>query len=157
MTSCWLQRDRRAMKQTIVELIDDIDETPADETVVFALDGINYEIDLSEANAAKLREALAPYVVASRKVGRGSPTPHLRLVRSPATRTAADKERLAAIRMWAQANGFEVKDRGRISAEIVTAYEEAQRTPVEVVELPAVAPRKRTRRKPVDPEFTAAG
>ena len=39
-------------------LIDDIDETPADEKVRFALDGNNYEIDLSSENAAKLREAL---------------------------------------------------------------------------------------------------
>ena len=49
-------------------LIDDIDESPASERVRFGLDGINYEIDLSKENADRLREALAPFVGAGRRI-----------------------------------------------------------------------------------------
>ena len=58
-------------KRVIHELIDDIDGQPADETVQFAVDGVRYEIDLSTRNAIKMREALAPFVAAATKVGRG--------------------------------------------------------------------------------------
>ena len=50
-----------AQKVNIV-LVDDIDQTDADETLTFGLDGKNYEIDLNTKNANALREALAPYV-----------------------------------------------------------------------------------------------
>jgi hypothetical protein len=39
-------------------LVDDLDGGSADETVRFALDAINYEIDLSSNNAEALRDAL---------------------------------------------------------------------------------------------------
>ena len=52
-----------------VELIDDLDESPAVETVSFALDGVSYEIDLSESNAGKLRDALAPFLGHARRTG----------------------------------------------------------------------------------------
>src|SRR5689334_3457345 len=58
-------------KRVIHELIDDIDGKPAAESIVFALDGVQYEIDLSAANAAKLRDAVAPFVAAATKIGRG--------------------------------------------------------------------------------------
>lgn len=48
--------------RTVVELFDDLDGGRADETVSFALDGVDYEIDLSTANAAQLRSVLAEYV-----------------------------------------------------------------------------------------------
>lgn len=132
-------------KRVIHELIDDLDGSAAVETVPFALDGIAYEIDVSETNAAKLRDALAPFTAAATKVGHGGP--RLRLVRSAPTRTPADRERLTAIRQWARANGYEISDRGRISSEIIAAYEEAQRNP---------APAKRTRtRKAAAAEFVA--
>ena len=41
-----------------VILVDDIDGGEADETVSFSLDGVSYEIDLSESNATELRDAL---------------------------------------------------------------------------------------------------
>lgn len=56
-------------------LIDDIDETPANEKVRFGLDGINYEIDSSKENAAALRDALAPYVGAGRRIKDSAPAP----------------------------------------------------------------------------------
>ena len=55
----------------IVQLIDDLDQTKADETVSFGLDGATYEIDLSSKNAAKLRDAMAQYVANARRVSRG--------------------------------------------------------------------------------------
>ena len=55
-----------AQKVNIV-LVDDIDGSEASETVVFAIDGRDYEIDLSDANAQKLRDAIAPFVAHARR------------------------------------------------------------------------------------------
>ncbi len=108
-------------------LVDDLSgDTIADgegRTVSFAFDGNHYEIDLSNDNAEKLREALSDYVAAARKVsGRGS--------RSTGTSSASVKGRsnpddLAKIRAWATANGYEVAARGRISQQVRDAYEAA--------------------------------
>ena len=59
-------------KQIIHKLVDDLDGGDAEETVKFALDGIQYEIDLSDKNAAKLRDVFAPYVAAGSKVARST-------------------------------------------------------------------------------------
>jgi hypothetical protein len=92
-----------------VILVDDVDGGQADETVSFALDGTNYEIDLSAARARELRDDLEKWVSKARKVGaRGS--------RSGRTSD------VAAIRAWAKANGVAVSERGRISAEVRQAY-----------------------------------
>ena len=98
-----------AQKVNIV-LVDDIDGSEAEETVSFALDGKEYEIDLSAKNAEKLRDAFAPYVGHARKAARrgrggrsGGPSP-------------------ADIRAWARDNGFDVPDRGRVSSEVRDAY-----------------------------------
>ncbi len=57
-------------KKVTVTLVDDFDgEGPADETVEFSIDGVNYEIDLSSKNAQKLRNDLKGWVEASRRVG----------------------------------------------------------------------------------------
>ena len=104
-------------RKTYVELIDDTDGTKADETVSFALDGVAYEIDLSEENAAQLRSDLATWVEKARRVGgrrtRGT---------SSARSSSGDSAR---IREWARGQGFEVPDRGRISGAIRKAYEDA--------------------------------
>ena len=56
------------MAQTVkIILEDDLDGGPADETVRFGLDGAQYEIDLSSANADKLRAAIRPYVGKARR------------------------------------------------------------------------------------------
>lgn len=46
-------------KRTITMLVDDLDGSKAAETVSFAVDGVSYEIDVSEENAAKLRDDFA--------------------------------------------------------------------------------------------------
>ena len=75
-------------KTVIVKLTDDIDGGDADETVQFALDGRSYEVDLSAANASKLRDALKPYIENGRDRQRelGSAR-HDRVVRQPRRRS----------------------------------------------------------------------
>ncbi len=103
-----------------VLLVDDIDEGKADETVQFGLDGVSYEIDLSAKNAGKLRNSLAGYVGAGRRVNRSG----RRRGRSRASENGAGSAR--EVREWARANGYEVSDRGRVSAEITEAYRAAR-------------------------------
>lgn len=107
------------MRETIVVLRDDLDNSEADETVSFALDGVSYEIDLNAKNAAALRDALAPYVGVARRSGRRAGGPP-RSRREPAR--AVD---LTAVREWARANGHRVSDRGRIPASVQDAYDAA--------------------------------
>lgn len=108
--------------QTI--LVDDIegtDITDGGQTVQFAIDGVSYEIDLSDENAAKMRESFQFYTGHARRVaGRRQSQP----ARGAAT-AGADKEQLAAIRRWARDNGHAVSDRGRIKREIIEAFEAA--------------------------------
>jgi hypothetical protein len=101
-----------------VLLVDDIDGGTADETVTFGLDGVSYEIDLNTANAAKLRDALAPWTGHARKVSG-------RAARSAAPRSRSSRGDAQAIRDWAKAHGHKVSERGRISAEVKAAYEAA--------------------------------
>lgn len=113
-------------KRVIQELIDDLDGKPADESVQFGLDGVQYAIDLSKKNAEKLRAALKPYVSAGTKVGRGAV---VAAARSGAGRgrgaTRGDRDQNRAIREWAQGAGYQVSDRGRIKQEIVDQYHAA--------------------------------
>lgn len=109
-------------KRTISMLIDDLDGGEADETVTFGIDGVQYQIDLSAKNATTMREALARYVDAGTRVGRGlRPTvrPSTGRGRVPAT---VDRDQNRAIREWAQGKGIAVSDRGRIKQEIVDRY-----------------------------------
>jgi len=105
-----------------IKLIDDLDGEKADETVEFGLDGKSYEIDLSNDNASKLRDALASYVGAARKVaGRRRSAPAA--ANGGATRRPSiDREQNQAIREWARKRGMKVSDRGRIPAEVLEAY-----------------------------------
>ncbi|MGH3585852.1 MAG: histone-like nucleoid-structuring protein Lsr2 [Pseudonocardia sp.] len=103
-----------------VRLIDDLDGKAADETIEFGIDGKNYEIDLSKANAGKLRDALASYVASARRSGgrrRGGGSSG-----AAARRPSIDREQNQAIREWARKRGMKVSDRGRIPAEVLDAY-----------------------------------
>jgi Lsr2 len=103
-----------------IRLVDDLDGDVADETVEFGVDGKNYEIDLSTANAKKLRDALAEFVASARRAGgrrRGGGAPA-----AAARRPSIDREQNQAIREWARKRGMKVSDRGRIPAEVLDAY-----------------------------------
>ncbi len=56
-------------RNTAVQVLDDLTGEPAAETVGFGLDGIDYDIDLSFANAEALRELLQRYADAGRRTG----------------------------------------------------------------------------------------
>ncbi|MEU5852380.1 histone-like nucleoid-structuring protein Lsr2 [Saccharopolyspora shandongensis] len=109
-------------QKVTTQLVDDVDGTPADSTVEFALDGVNYAIDLSAENAAKLRDSLASFVANAQKTG-GRKRTAAKAGKPAATPTAADRERNQAIRDWARNQGMQVSGRGRIPAEVVEAYE----------------------------------
>ncbi|MBM2622930.1 Lsr2 family protein [Actinoplanes sp. LDG1-06] len=112
-------------RQVITKLLDDLDGGEADQTVEFAFDGIDYTIDLSEKNAGKLRKALDPFLKAGTKV-RSSSADDRRGRGSRTTSVADHRERNQKIREWANKNGFELSDRGRIPTTIVDAYRAAQ-------------------------------
>ncbi len=101
-------------QKTIVILTDDIDGGDANRTVTFSLDGTNYEIDLSDTNVENLTTALEPFINAARKIGRGRS-------QSGTSKKTSD---LAAVRSWARDQGMQVSSRGRVSQEILTAYQQ---------------------------------
>ena len=109
------------MQRERIELVDDLDGKPAQETVSFALDGVTYRIDLSTRNAAKLRAALEPYIAAGTKL----PPPRSHTVRprsgsSPSSKSGTNER--AAIRTWAFEQGHTLTNRGRIPKDILAAY-----------------------------------
>ena len=106
-----------------VILVDDVDGGEAEETVSFALDGVSYEIDVSVDNAEAIREAIAPWIGHARRVGGRSTT--RRASAKSRNGSAAARTSLADVRAWARDNGFQVSDRGRVSAEVMDAYENA--------------------------------
>jgi hypothetical protein len=115
---------RAVARQVAVTLVDDLDGSEAMETVTFGLDGREYEIDLSEENAARLRDGLARFVGAGRRTGGGRRGGRGRAGGSGAqpSTSASDRERNAAIRQWAREHGFEVSARGRIPGPVLEAY-----------------------------------
>jgi hypothetical protein len=108
------------MAQKIQTLfIDDIDGGEAAGTVRFAIDGAEYEIDLSDRHTEELRSALDRYTSHARKVGGTARRSASRVGRKP---SAADT---VAVRAWARENGFDIKDRGRVPADLVAKYQAA--------------------------------
>jgi hypothetical protein len=116
-------------QQVDVRFVDDLDGSDASGTVTFGLDGRAYEIDLSEANAERLRDALAPFVAAARRADGSAGGRRSRGQRSspePAAKPArASREETAAVRSWARENGHEISERGRIPKAVVEAYRAA--------------------------------
>jgi hypothetical protein len=102
-----------------VILEDDIDGGPAEETVRFAYDGSQYEIDLSSQNAEALRGSLGNYIEHARKV---HATPR------QARGSRNHRADTAAVRAWAREQGKEINDRGRIPASVMKEYQAAQRS-----------------------------
>jgi Lsr2 len=101
-------------------LIDDLNGGEAADTVRFGLDGTEYEIDLSAAHSEELRKALGHYLAHARRAGGTA--------RSAArTRRGSAAVDTAKVREWAKGQGIEVKDRGRVPANIVEQYLTAAR------------------------------
>jgi hypothetical protein len=100
--------------KVLTTLQDDIDGSDATETVRFALDGVEWEIDLSERNANRLRNSLSDFIAHGRKVGG-----------KRRTATSSSHTDTKAIRKWAEATGVEVSARGRIPTEVVERYRAA--------------------------------
>jgi hypothetical protein len=108
------------MAQKIQTLfIDDIDGGEAEGTVRFALDGTEYEIDLNKKHADELHTTLDKYINHARKVGGTRRTPRGTGRRSA---SAVDTHK---VREWAKEQGIEIKDRGRVPADIVEQYRTA--------------------------------
>ena len=98
--------------KVLTTLQDDIDGSDATPTIRFALDGIEYEIDVSDRNANRLRNSLGEFIAHGRKVGGRRP-------RKSAPSGQVDTK---AVRKWAKANGIEVSSRGRIPTEVVERF-----------------------------------
>lgn len=116
--------------RTTVNLVDDLDGTTAEETVRFGLEGGEYEIDLSTANATALRDTLTAYIAAARRSGGRRTTSTRTSSTRPAPAAAASsaaptrtREENQQIRTWALKHGAFVPDRGRIPGLMVAAYE----------------------------------
>ncbi|HET9256051.1 MAG TPA: Lsr2 family protein [Pseudonocardiaceae bacterium] len=125
-------------QKTIVTLIDDLTGEEAEDitTVEFALEGVTYEIDLANDNAAKLRDNLSRYVAAARKTS-GSRRPATRGSERAsgrgggnggAPRSGYNRDTLRAIREWAKQNGHSVSDRGRLPLTVLSAWEANHQT-----------------------------
>jgi hypothetical protein len=98
------------------------DETPASQTLEFALDGAAYEIDLCDEHAGQLREGLAGFVGVARRVGsRGALSPNGRSAGRRRRRSSGSGD-AARIREWARGQGLAVPERGRIPAELAEKY-----------------------------------
>jgi Lsr2 len=108
-----------------VVLVDDIDGSEAAETVTFGLDGVQYEIDLSAENADKFRDVLAPYVGHARRSGGRRRSAGGARSNGSAAASSRSGASAADIRAWARENGWDVPDRGRVSAEVREAYDAA--------------------------------
>lgn len=102
-------------QRTTVQHFDDLDGSPIEDndqpTVRFSLDGTSYEIDLGDDNRQALRDALAPYIGAARRLG--------------GRKTIRVEANARTVKEWARANGYAVADRGRVSKEIRKAFEAA--------------------------------
>jgi Lsr2 len=107
-----------------VILVDDLDGGSAAETVVFALDGTTYEIDLSSKNAGQLRASFATYVESARKSGAARGARRAGGGRRSAARSG---NKTAEIRAWARDQKIKVSERGRIAADVVEKYNSAHK------------------------------
>jgi hypothetical protein len=109
-------------QKVLVQLVDDMDGTTSDtvSTVQFGLDGVTYEIDLTDSNAERLRGVFADYVNSGRRTGG-------RIKRGSASRNGSANNDASQIREWAQANGIELAARGRIPAHVAESYHQAQK------------------------------
>lgn len=107
------------MQKTVVTMTDDLTgkEYEKGETITFAFEGKEYEIDLNAFNARNFRRSMTKYVANARKVAEGRKTDGRKIKHDP--------EYVHSVRAWAKENGYEVSDRGRVPNAIYEAYKKA--------------------------------
>ena len=112
------------MAKTIITT-DDLDGSPDAETISFSYAGTDYTIDLAKKNKAAFEKALKPYLDAATSTTDGS----RRSTRISSSSRSSSRRRsgvdTAAVRAWAQEAGLEVSERGRISHDVLEAYQAA--------------------------------
>ncbi|MBN9155339.1 MAG: Lsr2 family protein [Microbacterium sp.] len=112
-------------RRIVHQLVDDLDgsvlEIGSGETVLFSLDGVAYEIDLTDENAAALRAAFAPYISAARSISTRRPS----TAGASRPRRRTGQQDYSAVRAWAKENGYTLSDRGRVPAAVLEAFEAA--------------------------------
>lgn len=96
-----------------VKLVDDLDGSEATDSITFGFEGIEYAIDLNTKNAEAFRKAIAPYLGAATRVGKGRKS----------SAGAAKKSNAKEVREWGIQNGYDVPARGRIPAEVQQAFD----------------------------------
>ena len=104
-------------ERRMIQLFDDLQGGHADETLLFALDGKSFAIDLSAANAAQMRVKLAPFVAVARRAN-GRPSGR------SVTRSLAGRRH--EVREWAASQGIEIAGRGRIPQSVLAAFDKAR-------------------------------
>jgi hypothetical protein len=109
-------------QRTQVVFTDDIDGSPADTTVRFAMDGAASEIDLNAVHAEEFRKAVQPFIDAARKAG-GSGTSRPASTGRASSRPGGPSP--SDVRTWARGQGIEVKDKGRVPAELIVRFQAA--------------------------------
>lgn len=119
-------------KRVTIQLVDDIDGSIIDdksgETIGFAVNGVEYEIDLKAKNATEFHRKLDYYIEHATRVGGRKRKPSPATASTPSTAgtpAKRDPAQTRAIRQWAADNGYEIGDRGRIPTDIEEAYNAA--------------------------------
>ena len=111
---------------TRILLTDDLDGSEASETVTFTVDGVPYEIDLSDEHARQLRESVADYVDAARKPSsRRAPATKRAAAKTTGAQPTGDRPDTQQVREWAKEHGIEVSERGRLSNDLIVRFQEA--------------------------------
>lgn len=114
------------MQKTVVTYVDDLTgkESENVETVTFTVQGKAFEIDLNEFNKRNFFRSLNKYMEKGRQVRANGRTQHTHRVKRDIRH---DREYVHTVRKWAQDNGIEVSDRGRVPLDVYDQYEKANR------------------------------
>lgn len=146
--------------RTTVTLVDDLDGTEAEQSVLFGLDGVDYEIDLSSVHAQALRDALAPYAWAARRIGGRRATRRPAASRSTGNGGGPVRARSTSgeIRAWAVGHGVTLAERGRIPARVIEAFEAGDPTklPIESAATSTSSARNATEAEPAAPAVVSS-
>lgn len=110
---------------TRILLTDDLDGSGATQTVAFAVDGVTYEIDLSDEHATQLRESVALYVDNARKLSGRVPATKRAASKTASSKPANDRPDTQQVREWAKEHGIEVPSQGRLSNDLIVRFQEA--------------------------------